>query len=509
LLQVFHGKEWRGIPVNVRHSITPIGEKRTDIDLTRQWKTIDWKKVRSYVNRLQTRIAKATREGKWNLVKRLQYLLTHSYYGKLLAVRIVTQNQGARTPGIDGERWLRPHEKMQATLSITCNRYKAKPLKRIYIPKPGKDTKRPLSIPTMYDRTMQALYALALQPVAETDADKRSFGFRLFRSAQDAAQYAFNCLHNPKSSQWILEGDIKGCFDNISHNWLEKNIPMDRSVLSQFLKAGYVFEKNLYHTDRGTPQGGIISPILANITLDGIESILEEQYPAMKVHFIRYADDFMVTAPNKEVAEEIRELIRIFLTERGLELSESKTLITHINDGFDFLGWSFRKYDGILLIKPSKESIRKVTDKIHEIIHKATSWNQEQLIQALNPVIIGWSNYHRHIVAKETFQKLDHIVWNMLWRWAKRRHPQKDRRWVARRYWHTEASRNWVFRTETTKLVKFADTTIRRHNMVKLNKNPYLDRKYFFERVDKVRKRTPWIQTRFSYFAYCRPADGL
>jgi len=361
----------------------------------------------------------------------------------------------------------------------------------------------------MYDRAMQALYALALQPVAETRADKRSFGFRLFRSAQDAAQYAFNCLHNPKSAQWILEGDIKGCFDNISHNWLEKNIPMDRSVLSQFLKAGYVFEKNLYHTDRGTPQGGIISPILANITLDGIESILEEQYPAMKVYFIRYAEDFMVTAPNKEVAEEIRELIRIFLTERGLELSESKTLITHINDGFDFLGWSFRKYDGILLIKPSKESIRKVTDKIHEIIHKATSWNQEQLIQALNPVIIGWSNYHRHIVAKETFQKLDHIVWNMLWRWAKRRHPQKDRRWVARRYWHTEASRNWVFRTETTKLVKFADTMIRRHNMVKLNKNPYLDRKYFLERVDKVRKRTPWIQTRFSYFAYCRPADGL
>ena len=495
--------------MNVRHSITPIGEKRTDRDLSRQWKTIDWKKVRSYVNRLQTRIAKATREGKWNLVKRLQYLLTHSYYGKLLAVRIVTQNQGARTPGIDGERWIRPHEKMQATLSITCNRYKAKPLKRIYIPKPGKDTKRPLSIPTIYDRTMQALYALALQPVAETGADKRSFGFRLFRSAQDAAQYAFNCLHNPKSSQWILEGDIKGCFDNISHNWLEKNIPMDRSVLSQFLKAGYVFEKNLYHTDRGTPQGGIISPILANITLDGIESILMEQYPAMKVHFIRYADDFMVTAPNKEVAEEIRELIRIFLKERGLELSESKTLITHINDGFDFLGWSFRKYDGILLIKPSKESIRKVTDKIHEIIHKATSWNQEQLIQALNPVIIGWSNYHRHIVAKETFQKLDHIVWNMLWRWAKRRHPQKDRRWVARRYWHTETTRNWVFRTETTKLVKFADTMIRRHNMVKLDKNPYLDRKYFLERMDKVRKRTPWIQTRFSYFAYCCPADGL
>ena len=148
-------------------------------------------------------------------------------------------------------------------------------------------------------------------------------------------------------------------------------------------------------------------------------------------------------------------------------------------------------------------------DTIHEIIHKATAWNQEQLIQALNPVIIGWSNYHRHIVAKETFQKLDHIVWNMLWRWAKRRHQQKDRRWVARRYWHTEASRNWVFKTETTKLAMFADTMIRRHNMVKLNKNPYLDRKYFLERVDKARNNTPWIQTRFSYFPYCRPANGL
>jgi RNA-directed DNA polymerase len=156
-----------GIPVNVHSSTTPIGEKCTDRDLTRQWKSIDWKKVRSYVNRLQTRIAKATREGKWNLVKRLQYLLTHSYYAKLLAVRIVTQNRGSRTPGTDGECWYRPHQKMWAALSITCKRYIAQPLKRIYIPKPGKDTKRPLSIPTMYDRTMQALYTLGLQPVAE------------------------------------------------------------------------------------------------------------------------------------------------------------------------------------------------------------------------------------------------------------------------------------------------------------------------------------------------------
>lgn len=495
--------------MNVRNSKTLLSEKRTDKDLKRQWNSINWKKVRSNVNRLQTRIAKATHEGKWNLVKRLQYLLTNSYSAKLLAVRIVTQNQGSRTPGVDSVRWLRPHEKMRAALSITHKRYIAQPLKRIYIPKPGKDTKRPLSIPTMYDRAMQALYALALQPVAETSADNRSFGFRLFRSAQDASQYAFICLRHPNSAPWILEGDIKGCFDNISHEWLKENIPMEQSVLSQFLKADYIFEENLYHTDKGTPQGGLISPILANMTLDGIESVLNEQYPDMKVHFIRYADDFLVTAPSREVAEEICELIRVFLAERGLELSEAKTLITHINVGFDFLGWSFRKYDGIFLTKPSKGSIEKITDKVRRIIHKAAAWSQEQLIKALNSVITGWANYHRHIVAKGTFKKLDSIIWGMLWRWAKRRHSKKGRKWIAKRYWHTEGTRNWVFKDKTTKLVLFAETPIRRHVMVKLDKNPYLDREYFLERLGRIQKRTPWIQTRLSYFAYRRPEYGL
>jgi len=184
-------------------------------------------------------------------------------------------------------------------------------------------------------------------------------------------------------------------------------------------------------------------------------------------------------------------------------------LITHINDGFDFLGWSFRKYDGILLIKPSRESIRKVTDKIHEIIHKATAWNQEQLIQALNPVIIGWSNYHRHIVAKETFQKLDHIVWNMLWRWAKRRHPEKGHRWIAKRYWHTEGTRNWVFKNGTIRLKQFSDTQIQRHSQVRLEANPYLDRDYFLGRMNALNSLTPESQTKLSFFSYGRPVTGL
>jgi RNA-directed DNA polymerase len=231
---------------------------------------------------------------------------------------------------------------------------------------------------------MQSLYALALEPIAEIKGDRTSFGFRKFRSTHDACEYAFHYLCEEKSPVWVLEGDIKGCFDNISHQWLLDNIPMDKSILKQFLKAGYIFERQLFPTDAGTPQGGIISPILANITLDGIEKLLADKYhkksksgrtnsyhaAKYKVNFVRYADDFIVTAKTEEIAKEVKELIKDFLKERGLELSGEKTLITHIDNGFDFLGWNFRKYDGKLLVKPSKKSIDKFTEKISETIKK-------------------------------------------------------------------------------------------------------------------------------------------
>lgn len=279
--------------------------------------------------------------------------------------------------------------------------------------------------------------------------------------------------------------------------------------MTQFLKAGFVFEQVLYPTDRGTPQGGLISPILANMTLDGIEILLNEMFPKMKVHFIRYADDFLITAPTKEVAEDIREHVRKFLAERGLELSESKTVVTHTDEGIDFLGWNFRKYRGTLLIKHSRKSIEKVTETIREIIHRGAAWTQEDLIKALNPVIVGWANYHRHIVAKKTFQRLDSTLWNMLWRWAKRRHSNKNYTWIVQRYWHSEGTNNWIFRTDSGKLAKFADTKIRRHSMVKLEANPYLDRNYFLVRKERMRKQTPEEQTRLPLFAYCRPTFGL
>jgi RNA-directed DNA polymerase len=488
------------LPVNSRISITPQGEKLENMQLEDQWNNIDWKKVEKHVNRLQARIAKAVKNGIWYLVKRLQHLLTHSFYAKLLAIRKVNQNRGKRTAGIDGETWSSPESKMKAALRLTDQKYVAKPLKRVFIEKPGKKKKRPLGIPTMYDRSMQSLYALALEPIAEIKGDRTSFGFRKFRSTHDACEYAFHYLCKEKSPVWVLEGDIKGCFDNISHQWLLDNIPMDKSILKQFLKAGYIFERQLFPTDAGTPQGGIISPILANITLDGIEKLLADKYhkksksgrtnsyhaAKYKVNFVRYADDFIVTAKTEEIAKEVKELIKVFLKERGLELSGEKTLITHIDNGFDFLGWNFRKYNGKLLVKPSKKSIDKFTEKISDTIKKGKAWKQEELIKTLNPIITGWANYYQSVVSSEIFHKLDSRIWGMLWHWAKRRHPEKSKQWTADKYWHTFGNRKWVFSEGTKQLHFLSDTKIVRHTKLKLDMNPHLDKDYFISRKLKL-----------------------
>ncbi len=484
------------------YSTTPSGERLADADIPIQWGYINWKTVDRGVNKLQTRIAKAVRLGKWHLVKRLQYLLTNSFHAKLLAVKKVTQNRGKRTAGIDGEKWSTPLSKMKAVLTLSGKGYKSKPMRRIYIAKYGTKKKRPLSIPTMHDRATQALYSLALDPIAETTADRTSFGFRKFRSSKDAKSHLFNCLSSKYSANWVLEGDIKGCFDNINHEWLLTNIPMDASILKQFLKAGYVYNRHLNPTKAGAAQGGIVSPILANMTLDGIENAIAAKYHTTKngivdkkrhnfhkVNFARYADDFVVTADSEEIARDIAELIKSFLQERGLELSHEKTFISHIDNGFDFLGWNFRKYKGKLLIKPSKKSLEKISKNISEVIKKGKAWTQELLIRKLNPIIIGWSGYHQSAVSKETFCKLDHKLWNMLWTWAKRRHPDKSSRWIANRYWHKIGSRKWVFSSGKYVLKFFASTKIIRHPGIKLDKNPYLDKDYFDWRRYYLRTR--------------------
>jgi RNA-directed DNA polymerase len=342
-----------------------------------EWHAIDWQAIQRNVRRLQVRIAQATKVGRWGKVRALQHLLTHSYCGKVLAVRRVTENDGKKTPGVDQEIWDTPEKKIQAAHAFQRRGYQPQPLRRVYILKSDKKTMRPLGIPTMKDRSHQALHLLALDPVLETTADQNSYGFRQQRSCADAIEQCFKVLSHAPNTQWILEGDIKSCFDRISHDWLLAHVSMDRVILQKWLKAGYMDKHVLHETTEGTPQGGIISPALSNCALDGLEQLLREKFPQNKrlsslggkypaVNLIRYADDFVITGRTKELLEgEIKPLVKQFLQERGLELSPVKTVITQVEKGFDFLGQNVRRYpNGKLLIKPSKKNSKTFLDGI-------------------------------------------------------------------------------------------------------------------------------------------------
>ena len=353
---------------------------------------------------------------------------------------------------------------------------------------------RPLGIPTMKDRAQQALYLLALDPAVETTADHNSYGFRQQRSCADAIGQCFNTL-SKDNPQWILEGDIKSCFDRISHDWLLAHVPMDRAIVRKWLKAGYLDKHVLHETSEGTPQGGIISPALANCALDGLERILQGKYPngtrlkslggkLPSVNFIRYADDFIITSKSQELLEEeIKPLVEQFLQERGLELSPTKTVITNVEQGFDFLGQNVRRYPcGKLLIKPSKKNVKTFLKGIRQTIRAARSSPAADLINQLNPKIRGWANYHRHIVSSRTFSHVDHEIFSSLWRWARRRHPKKNRCWLKEKYFEPHGIRNWVFTAEMyddqgqpskIRLLLARDTPIRRHVKVKSEANPY------------------------------------
>lgn len=451
------------------------------------WNSIQWKKVETNVRQLQMRIAKAFREGKHGKAKALQWILTHSRSAKLFAVKRVVQNDGAKTPGVDNVIWNTPTQKMQAALSLKRHGYKTKPLKRIYIPKKQKDKLRPLSIPTMECRAQQALHLLSLEPISETIADKNACGFRPLRSTADAINQCFKALVHKVSAEYVLEGDIKSCFDSISHQWLLENVPMDRQILGKWLAAGYIEKGKLHATSMGTPQGGIISPTLLNVTLSGLEkAVISATKIRDKVNVIVYADDFIITGATKEILEsKVKPLVETFLIIRGLSLSPEKTKITHIQDGFDFLGSNIRKYKSKLLIKPAKSSVKRFLADIRETIKSNKTAKTENLIRLLNPKIRGWANYYRHDCSKRTFTYVDHRIFQSIWQWCVRRHPNKGAGWVKKKYFRTRKFRDWIFSTKVKSngatinldLVCASDVPIKRHIKIRGDAIPF-DSKY-------------------------------
>ena len=469
------------------------------------WHTINWYLVHRQVRGLQVRIAKATKQQQWRRVKNLQRMLVRSFAAKALAVKRVTENRGKATPGVDGELWSTPESKWNAIERLKRNGYKPRPLRRVYIPK-ANGKRRPLGIPTMLDRAMQALYLLGLEPVSETTADRNSYGFRPMRSTADAIEQCFVNISRKSSAKWILEGDIKGCFDNISHDWLLANIPLDKQVLRKWLKAGFMESGSLHATEAGTPQGGIISPVLANMALDGLEAVLESHFGMKntkaayktKVNYVRYADDFIITGISQELLEDkVKPFVEAFMAERGLTLSKEKTLVTHVSEGFDFLGQNLRSYNGKLLIKPSRKNLRNVLGKLKQIVAGNKTVTAGNLIMMLNPVLQGWANYHRHVVAKETFNYVDYRVWKMLWKWCRRRHQNRHKRWVKEKYFKSAGNRNWVFsgvngKGNPARLVYTMDTAIKRHIKIKAEANPYLPEfeEYFEQRLERAWKES-------------------
>jgi RNA-directed DNA polymerase len=492
-----------------------------------EWHGIDWARVNRNVRNLQIRIAKATKEQDWRRVKALQRFLTRSFCGKALAVRRVTENRGHKTPGVDNVVWSTPVSKARGIAQLKRRGYRPLPLRRVYIPK-SNGKLRPLGIPTMKDRAMQALYLLALEPVSETLADPNSYGFRPYRCTADAIKQCRTALSQRTSAAWILEADIEGCFDHISHPWLLDHVSMDREVLRKWLQCGYVESQMRYATEAGTPQGGVISPTLANLTLDGLEALLKKHFGkrnSNKVNLVRYADDFIITGRSQELLEQkVRPLVEGFMAERGLRLASEKTKITHIESGFDFLGQNVRKYKGKLIIKPAKKNLKNFLDKVRGIIANNKAAKTVNLIRLLNPVIKGWAEYHKTINAKTTYSYVDSCIWQALWRWARRRHPKKGLRWLKRRYFAPTGSRQWVFhdfavtedgRKIAVKLCKAIDTKIVVHKKVEGDLNPFLpewepklEARATLKMIDKLKERKRLFRLWLSQDGTCPVCEG-
>jgi len=465
------------------------------------WNRINWVAVEALVSRMQMRIAKSIRLKRWSRAKALQRLLSRSFYARLLAVKRIMSNKGSRTPGIDGRVWKGAGQLWIAATLLRVSGYCAQPLRRIYIPK-ANGKYRPLGIPTLHDRAMQELFAMGLRPIAETTSDPHSYGFREKRSLHDAIKMCHISLSGRNHAQWILEADIKACFDQISHEWLLENVPLPKRVLRQWLKCGFMESSTLHQTEAGTPQGGIISPILCNLALDGLQSFIHDGRAKRrrKLNYIRYADDFIVTGASRDyLQDELLPAIKDFLAERGLELSEEKTTITHINDGFDFLGFSVRKYNNKLLIKPQDGKAAALLNKARKLMESLHGLPFHVMLLKLNRVLRGWAHAYRRTVAKERMSYVDNGIYLLVVKWLKRHHRRKTWGWISKRYRRYFKGRDQFCAVyphkkkgmKTVCLFLTSDLPIRYHIKIRMNANPYDPeyREYFVER-DAKRKRS-------------------
>ncbi|WP_378741319.1 group II intron reverse transcriptase/maturase [Nocardia brasiliensis] len=457
------------------------------------WAAVQWRRIERDVGRLRQRIFTATQAGDHQRVANLQKLMLRSRANTLMSVRRVTEvNAGRKTPGIDGQVITTGLEKVELTQWIhrDAKPWTARPVKRVYIPKAG-GKRRPLGIPVLVDRVLQARVVNALEPQWEARFEPRSYGFRPGRGCHDAIEAIFAVAKgkNP-ARQWVLDADLTAAFDRIDHSRLLTAVgafPARERLTTGWLRAGVVENGLLTPTEAGTPQGGVVSPLLLNVALHGMETAAGVRYDrvdanALVAHrdspvLIRYADDLVALCHSRQQAEKIKARLAAWLALRGLTFNEDKTRITHLDEGFDFLGFNIRRYHGTLLIKPSKAALRRIRERLRTELRSLRGSNASAVISRLNPIIRGWTAYYRSVVSSEEFNDLDHYLWKLTYKWAKHTHPNKPTRWIVRRYFgmfNRSRRDRWVFgdRDSGAYLLRFAWTRIVRHQLVKGTASP-------------------------------------